>query len=146
MENENKIINTLEYADEVIRILQGLPEVFPMALDYLLNLKKKREDLTEEEIAERADVDVRTIQRLRTDEGQNPSMEIVIQLCVAMELPIDISEKLMEKSGHRFKTTRKDFIYHMLLRHFATGNLKAANKYLISQGLLPLGKTAKKEA
>lgn len=143
MDKEKKDINTLKYADEVIRVLQGLPEAFPMALDYLLNLKKK-EKLTEEGIAERADIDVRTIQRLRTDEGQNPSMEVVLQLCIAMELPVDVSEKLIEKSGHCFKTTRKDLIYHMLLRHFANGNLKAANKYLISQGLLPLGKTAKK--
>ena len=75
MENiiENQDINTLEYADEVVRVLQALPEAFPMALDYLLNLKRDKEKLTEEVIAERADLDVRTIQRLRTDDGQNPT-------------------------------------------------------------------------
>ena len=139
------VVHGMDQTPQILRILLYSNSGNRMALDYLLNLKKDKEKLTEEAIAERADLDVRTIQRLRTDDGQNPSKEVVIQLCIAMELPIDISEKLMEKSGHCFKACRKDLIYHMLLRHFATGNLRAANKYLISQGLLPLGKTAKRE-
>ena len=46
---------------------------------------------SEEEIAEDGEMDVRTIQRLRNDDNQNPSVETIMQLCLAMRLPPQVS-------------------------------------------------------
>ena len=57
-------------------------------------------DMTEEEIAGGCELDVRTIQRIRNDDNQSPSVETIIQLCVAMRLPPQVSRVLISKGGY----------------------------------------------
>ena len=102
-------------------------------------------DMTEEKIAEAADIEVRTLQRLKNDEDQNPTIETVIALCVAMTLPPLISRALIEKAGHTFKVNTRDFMYGMIIDAFYTQTLDECNKMLIDQDVKPIGKTARAE-
>lgn len=102
-------------------------------------------DMTEEKIAEAADIEVRTLQRLKSDEDQNPTIETIIALCVAMTLPPFISRALLEKAGHTFKANTRDFMYGMIIDACYTQTLDECNKMLIDQGVKPIGKTARAE-
>lgn len=100
-------------------------------------------DMTEEKIAEAADIEVRTLQRLKNDEDQNPTIETVIALCVAMRLPPLISRALLEKAGHTFKANTRDFMYGMIIDACYTMTLEECNKMLVDQDVKPIGKTAR---
>lgn len=102
-------------------------------------------DMTEEKIAEAADIEVRTLQRLKSDEDQNPTIETIIALCVAMTLPPFISKALLEKSGHTLKANTRDFMYGMIIDACYTMTLEECNKMLIDQDVKPIGKTARAE-
>lgn len=102
-------------------------------------------DMTEEKIAEAADIEVRTLQRLKSDENQNPTIETVIALCVAMTLPPFISRTLLEKSGHTLKANTRDFMYGMIIDACYTMTLEDCNRMLIDQDVKPIGKTARAE-
>ena len=102
-------------------------------------------DMTEEEIAEDGEMDVRTIQRLRNDDNQNPSVETIMQLCLAMRLPPQVSRIMINRSGYTFKANDKDFMYEFLLNGCYMSGLKECNRLLVEQGIKPLGAISRKE-
>ena len=68
---------------------------FGSALVFLM----QRESITEEELSEKTGISVRTIDRLRGDKNQ-PSLEHVIAICIALKLSYADSELMTELAGH----------------------------------------------
>lgn len=141
-ENKGHLSDTEQYKryiQDVLSIAKTLPNNFPEALDTLI----KWSELTEEQIAERSDLSTRTIQRLRNDDTQNVKLETVLQLCIGMKLPFQLSKALIERSGNAFKTNEQDFSYEFLITAYSGRTLYECNEFLRGIGQPVLGKTAK---
>lgn len=138
-ESKSEVEQFAAYKDDVLGVLKSLPESFPMALKKVVEWS----DMTEEDIAWEADMSTRQLQRLLNDDEQNPQLDTVVLICLAMRLPPLISAALIKKSGHTFKASDRDFTLQMLLNGYYTHSLEECNKILINQHLLPLGKTAR---
>ena len=93
------------------RLSCGLPTLFPDALAYLM----KESCITNEELAYKAWLDVCTIERLRTDKDQNPTLATVVKICLALKLPMFVSEIMVDKAGRKFRVGTVDMAYHHLL-------------------------------
>lgn len=128
------------FQEDVLGLIKSLPGSFAGAMDKVMDWS----DMTEEEIAEGCELDVRTIQRIRNDDNQNPSVETIIQLCVAMRLPPQVSRILISKGGYSFKSNNKDFIYGVLLDGCYLSGLEECNRILVGQGIKPLGTVSRK--
>lgn len=138
-ENGSQAEQLKAYKADVLGVLKKLPQTFSGALDVLMDWS----DMTEEDIAWAADLSTRQVQRLRNDDDQNPTMETVLQLSIAMSLPPALSFALMEKSGNTFQANDQDFLYRFLLESCYSYSLEKCNEILTGQGFTPLGKTAK---
>lgn len=130
-----------KYRDDVLSVIRALPNSFSDALDAIIRWS----NMTEEQIAEAADLSTRHIQRLRNNEDQNVSMETVVQLCIGMKLPTQLSMCLIQKSGNSFRSNNKDFTYQFLLMGYNQSSLYECNEFLKQFNLPLLGRTAKKE-
>jgi len=64
------------YKKDILGLIKNLPESFSGTVDRVIDWS----DMTEEDIAEYCETDVRTIQRLRNDDDQNPTAETVMQI------------------------------------------------------------------
>lgn len=129
------------YKADVLGVLKSLPESFPMALSAVMEWS----DMTEEYIAEHADMSVRQLQRLKAEDEQNPQMDTVVLLCLAMQLPPLLSAAIVKKSGNAFKANDRDFTLQVLLNAYYTHPLEECNAVLTSQNLAPLGRAARAE-
>ena len=128
------------FQEDVLGLIKSLPGSFAGAMDKVMDWS----DMTEEEIAGGCELDVRTIQRIRNDDNQSPSVETIMQLCVAMRLPPQVSRILISKGGYTFKANNKDFIYGVLLDGCYLSGLEECNRILVSQGIKPLGGISRK--
>lgn len=96
--------------------------------------------MTEEELAEAADMSEKTIQRLRNSEPDNVSIETVVQLCIGMKLPPVLSGCLIRASGKNFMMTEQHIMYQFLLNSCYHMGINECNDMLLAQNLKPLGK------
>ena len=108
--HEKQTAELAAFQEDVLGLIKSLPGSFAGAMDKVMDWS----DMTEEEIAGGCELDVRTIQRIRNDDNQSPSVETIIQLCVAMRLPPQVSRILVSKGGYTFNANNKDFIYGVL--------------------------------
>lgn len=134
-ESKNQAEQFAAYKNDVLGVLKSLPESFPMALKKVVEWS----DMTEEDITWEADMSTRQLQRLLNDDEQNPQLDTVVLLCLAMKLPPLISSALIKKSGNSFKANDREFTLQMLLNGYYTHSLEECNKILLDQHLLPLG-------
>ena len=139
--NESQKESIRAFKNDVLSLQRSLKEAFTESFDAVV----KWSDMTEEELEEKADIDARTIQRLRNDPDQNPTIETMMPLCIAMKLPPTISRTLLAKAGIVFKATERDFMYQLLLDGCYIHPLEECNKMLVEQGIKPLGKSFRKE-
>lgn len=80
----------------------------------------------------------RSIQRMRMDCKYMPSLETVIALCIALQLPPYLSYDLIHKAGFSLKYTKKHMVYHWLLHMHWQSSVDDCNKILVACGLAPL--------
>lgn len=138
---ENQQESIRAYKNDVLTLRKSLMESFTEAFDAVVRWS----DMTEEKLAERAEIDVRTLQRLRTDPDQNPTIETLMLLCIAMQLPPMISRALLSKAGLSLKANERDFMYGFLLEGYYTHSVEDCDKVLIEQGIKPLSKSTRAE-
>lgn len=95
------IRSRLTRSNSTIRIYWLLSELchnlFSGALDALI----KWSEMTEEELAWESGLSEKTIQRLRNQEPDSVTIETVVQLCIGMQLPPQLSSILMRCWNHR---------------------------------------------
>lgn len=132
--NQAKMIK--EYNAELLTVAKKLPMNFSGALDALIVWS----EMTEEELAEAADISEKTIQRLRNTEPDNVTIETVMQLCIGMQLPPVLSNCLLRASGKSFMMTEQHIMYQFLLNSCYYKSIFECNDMLTAQKLKPLGK------
>ena len=129
------------FKNDVLTLQRSLKEAFTESFDAVV----KWSDMTEEELAHQAEIDVRTLQRLRCDPYQNPTIETMMLLCIAMKLPPTISRALLAKAGIVLRSGERDFMYEFLLDGYYTHSIEECNEVLVDQGIKPLSKSARAE-
>ena len=132
----NQVQMIKDYNADLLAIARKLPMNFSGALDALIGWS----EMTEEELAEAADMSEKTIQRLRNSEPDNVSIETVVQLCIGMKLPPVLSGCLIRASGKNFMMTEQHIMYQFLLNSCYHMSINECNDMLLAQDLKPLGK------
>ena len=92
---EKGLLNSREQLTAMNKVLTELPLTFPDALSYLM----KRAHLTIEGMEEKAGISARTISRMRTQERRDYSLDQVIAICIALQLPPWLSREMLAKAG-----------------------------------------------
>lgn len=119
---------------EVLELVKRMPEDFGESLTQVVEWT----EMTREQIAVSCWVNEKTIYRLCNNITENPSINMVVQLCIGMSLPFEVSMKLMERAGYRPRNNLRDMtIMHLLILSYKY-NIEDCNKLLIAQGLAPL--------
>lgn len=132
----NQVQMIEDYNADLLAIARKLPMNFSGTLDALIGWS----EMTEEELAEAADMSEKTIQRLRNSEPDNVSIETVVQLCIGMKLPPVLSGCLIRASGKNFMMTEQHIMYQFLLNSCYHLSINECNDMLLAQNLKPLGK------
>lgn len=123
-----------EYFKQVAEILQRLPNDFAGAVSYLIDLS----DETVEDLAWKIGISDRQLRRIKND-GLETSLRTIIALCIALELPIEISEELLKRSSFNLSNAKQE---HLALKHvlLTSKTVDEANRVLINLNLQPLNK------
>jgi len=141
--DHQKQIDTIkQYNQDLLAVIRTLPQSFSGALDALI----KWSEMTEEELAWESGLSEKTIQRLRNQEPDSVTIETVVQLCIGMQLPPQLSSILMRCSGNNFMMTEQHIMYQFLLGSCYTSTLDECNEMLESQNLKPLGRKNRSSA
>ncbi|WMJ87759.1 helix-turn-helix domain-containing protein [Anaerocolumna sp. MB42-C2] len=125
-----------QYNNDLLTVIKKLPMNFSGVLNTLIEWS----DMTEEELAEKADISEKTIQRLRNTEPDNVTMETVVQLCIGMKLPPVLSSYLVKSSGKSYMMTEQHIMYQFLLTSCYTKSIHECNDMLAAQNLKLLGR------
>lgn len=111
-------------------VINELPVAFHDALRYLM----KRAHVTIEELEEKAGISSRTISRLRTQERREYSLDQVIAICIALNLPPLLSRKMIEKAGFLFRQTKQHLVYQLILDCLFMDSIDEVQQYLVEAG------------
>lgn len=133
---DNHVKMIKDYNAELLTVAKKLPMNFSGALDALIDWS----EMTEEELAEAAEMSEKTIQRLRNTEPDNVTIETVVQLCIGLQLPPVLSNCLLRASGKNFMMTEQHIMYQFLLNSCYYKSIFECNDMLTEQKLKPLGK------
>ncbi len=126
----------LQQRDESVHeVLTSLPESFPLALKVVIEWT----DLSYEKFALQAGMQKRTLGRLLSGDIEHPSAQIVMRICIGLSLPVELSLRLMERSGNELRSTRQDMAYLKLLFFAGYYTISQCNTLLEYQGFKTLG-------
>lgn len=118
---------------EIQNVISDMPPTFGGALVYLM----KWNNTTVEKLAENALVDAKTIQRMRNDPAYPKNIDSVIAVCVAMHLPPEISEALIDRSGFSLRLAQNEshLMYNFFINHYYPHTVYECNELLTAKGL-----------
>ncbi len=134
--NQSKDEMLSEHIDKILQVLQNLPMTFSGTLDRLI----RQSGMMVEALSEAAEIDTKTIYRLRKKEPQDVKIETVVQLCIGMQLDPMLSDCLLKASGKSFMATKQHKVYDFLLRVCYKYSICECNGMLANQGLKMLGR------
>lgn len=118
------------------KLATSLPGSFSGTVEALI----KWSELTLAKVEEQSLISERTLYRMRTDENYNVSLELIIQLCIGLHLPPEISGILISRSSKRLGNMELHFLYRFLLNCCYTSTIFECNDILTAQGFSRLGK------
>lgn len=118
----------------LVHTLNVLPGSFSKTLVELM----KTYEITAERLAEKSNISLETISRLRRCKECNSSFETLISICIGLNLHPLLSLDLLRKAGKTFQVTKKHVIYYDLLHVYWQKTIEDANDYLIQNGIKPL--------
>ncbi len=121
---------------EIQELAISLPGSFSGTVSKLIEWS----ELTLAKVEERSLISERTLYRMRTDENYNVSLELILQLCIGLHLPPEISEILISRSSKRLGNMELHFLYRFLLNCCYTSTIFECNDILEAQGFSRLGK------
>lgn len=140
-DNPNHAKMIQDYNRDLLEVLKTLPMSFSGALDKLIDWT----GMKEEELVENSKLSEKTIQRLRNHEPDNVTIETLTQLCLGMQLPPQLSSRLIQAAGKSFMMTEQHLMYQFLLNSCYTCTIDECNAYLESQGMTPFGRKPRKD-
>jgi len=121
--------------DNMTDLLVTLPKVFSTSLIKIMDWI----EISVEELAEKAKLSDKTIQRLRTRDDYNIPLKTVIALCISMHLPPLVSQHLIDSAGVGFKYTNKEhMLYHFFITSYYCHTIDECNEMLHAQGFKSL--------
>ena len=123
-----------EEVKEAAKVLATLPPTFHESLVVLIKWRK----MTNEDLAEKALLSSKTIQRLRATPDHNCDLDTAVAICFGLQLHPHISDNLIEKAGHKLKVGEKGVTYAHLLATRYKGTIHEVNEYLEVAGYPPL--------
>ena len=134
---EEKIRMIHERNNGVQKVLNKMngshPEMFSAIIEW--------SDMKEDEIAYESWVSDRTIRNLKSDEESSPSKVTLIQLCIGMSLPMEVSWKLLNAFGFGASYTEKDMMYMQFLMSAYKYTIEDCNAILTGLGYPPLARS-----
>lgn len=123
-------ISAQERLEHMNRILNALPDTFPQTLTYLMD----KSGITVENLEERSGISVSTISRLRRAERSNYSMDQVVAICVALQLPPWLSSELLEQAGLLLRRSKQHRAYRLILDCMFMDTLETVQSFLKTSG------------
>ena len=128
----------LEHFSSEIDQLANIQRQLPATMSATLLVHMERTGITEEALAEKAQVSPKTISRMRNE--QHVSIESFIAVCIGLQLHPILSSDMIGKSDHRFSPGNTAHVaYQILLFEHYRSSIFECNEWLISQGFKPLG-------
>jgi hypothetical protein len=85
-------------------------------------------------------LDPKTIQRMRNNEAYETTIETIVAICIALQLPPAVSEALIARSAYSLGVNEKHLTYRFLLNSCYTKPIYECNEMLLRLGLEPLTK------
>ncbi|WP_010651618.1 helix-turn-helix domain-containing protein [Oceanobacillus massiliensis] len=114
-------------ASEIAAIQRQLPQTFGDSVVVHMD----RIGVSVEELAERADISSKTIQRIRNDLDYKPKFGTVVSICVGLQLPLPLSLDLVQKSGNVFMPgSQKHILYQMILTGMYLNPIEECNELM----------------
>ena len=126
----------IAYNKELAKVMQNLPGSFSGALKYLMTWKEK----TVEKLAEESCLDPKTIQRMRNNEDYETTIETIVAICIALQLPPVVSDALISRSACSLGVSEKLLTYRFLLDSHYTTPVADCNETLKRMEFDPLTK------
>ena len=126
----------IAYNKELAEVMQNMPGGFSGALKYLMTWKGK----TVEALAGDCCLDPKTIQRMRNNEAYETTIETIVAICIALQLPPATSDALIGRSGCSLGVSEKHLTYRFLLNSCYTKTIYECNEMLHRLRLDPLTK------
>ena len=84
---------------------------------------------------------MRQVERYKNGETKNLNKRVVIALCLALNLPLQISELLLEIAGFKLNTSEEDTLLLTILSTMRGRKFDEINSILTSRGFKPLTNT-----
>lgn len=126
----------IAYNKELAEVMQNMPGGFSGALKHLMTWKGK----TVEALAGDCCLDPKTIQRMRNNESYETTIETIVAICIALQLPPAASDALISRSGCSLGVSEKHLTYRFLLNSCYTKTIYECNEMLHRLRLDPLTK------
>ncbi|MDD6269173.1 MAG: ImmA/IrrE family metallo-endopeptidase [Oscillospiraceae bacterium] len=133
MEEKAELLN--ERKKDITEISKKIGGSFPEALTAVVEWS----DMKKGEIAQAAWTDEKTLYNLCHDDEIRVSMETVVRLCIAMNLPTEVSYRLLNCSGNPPKAVASDIAFIQFLDAPSLYTIGDCNKILAAQGSRTLG-------
>lgn len=127
---ETGLLSSREQLTAMNKMLTELPLTFPDALSYLM----KRAHLTIEGMEERAGISARTISRMRTQERRDYSLDQVISICIALQLPPWLSREMIAKAGFLLRPIKQHQAYQLELDCMFMDSIEDVQRFLLEAG------------
>ena len=131
---ETGLLSSREQLTAMNKMLTELPLTFPDALSYLM----KRAHLTIEGMEERAGISARTISRMRTQERRDYSLDQVISICIALQLPPWLSREMIAKAGLLLRPIKQHQAYQLVLNCMFMDSIEDVQRFLLEAGCYKL--------
>ena len=71
-------------------------------------------------------------------EGEYPSLQSIIAICLGLQIPLDYSIEILNHCGYALTNTKKDRCYKYILTHYEAFNIDQANEFLIKENFQPI--------
>lgn len=95
-------------------------------------------------LATKAALSERTIRRMKCEDDYRPTKEMIIAVCVAMELGFNESMRLLRMSPFRLQENSPiDVVYLLILKYEGKYSVREWNKVLLDMGEKPLSSLRK---
>jgi transcriptional regulator with XRE-family HTH domain len=120
--------------DEITEIKRSLPSTFHELLVTLM----KMQNVTIEQLAEKASISVDTIKRLRRIERRVYTIDQILALCIGLHLPPWLSEELIKRAGLMLRDIPEHHAYRYILNCLFMDSIDDVQRFLKERKFEPL--------
>lgn len=114
---------------------------FPRTLSGALDIVMQEYRINTVDLARDSDLSAKTISRMRSRNGNRPTLKTMVQLCIGLRVPPMICLALIEVAGYRLQFYGEELAYYYILTQKIRYTLYECNQYLAELGYSQLGET-----